>query len=354
MRDKPLVIEHLCHSYGNQPVLNDINIELQPGEFLSILGCSGSGKTTLLRTITGLIKPDSGKMMIADLKVLDNGREKVPTEKRQVGFVFQDYALFPHLTVYDNIAFGLKLNKKDCHARVMELLTLTGMQAFARRRPEELSGGQQQRVAIARALAPHPRLLLLDEPFANVDANLRQALGEELQILVRNQGVSVILVTHDRNEALALADRVMIIDASHGAGSSIAQTGTPEMVYHRPVTQAVAALTGPVSFMPATAYGDAADTAFGTLNLLINTQGEGYIMLRPEMASFTECAQGDVRVIARLFQGHAYRLLCQTQHGNIFALSQSPPDLGACGTIKIMDPCWFLTGKTGKESLICE
>ncbi|MEE9452142.1 MAG: ABC transporter ATP-binding protein, partial [Gammaproteobacteria bacterium] len=314
------------------------------GEFLSILGSSGSGKTTLLRSIAGLSQPYCGRIYVDNRLVCDQGKEIVPTEKRQVGLVFQDYALFPHLSVYNNIAFGLKQDKKTCQRRVDELLGIMGMRVFAQCKPYALSGGQQQRVALARALAPRPKLLLLDEPFANVDANLRQALGEELQILVRSQGVSVILVTHNRNQALALADRVIVLAAKQKQGASIVQVDTPEMVYHRPSDQRVAEITGPASFIPATATGNTAQTAYGDIELLAAIRGEGQLLLRPEMVQFNENKQGHAEVIARLFLGHTYRLLCKTAHGNLFAYGQRPIALGARGDIEIKPPCWFLGG----------
>lgn len=356
-KGSPLIISHLSHVYDHHQVLNNVNISLLEGEFLSILGTSGSGKSTLLRVIAGLTIPTEGQVTIAGKLVFADGKELVPAERRQVGLVFQDYALFPYLTVWENIAFGLSRSvigryKEGNNKRVAELLELIGMQQFAKHKPSELSGGQQQRVALARALAAYPKLLLLDEPFSNVDATLRQALGDELQMLVRSQGVTVILVTHDRIEAFALADRVAILQDLNAQGSHIVQCGAPEQVYYCPFSQSVAKLTGPASFVPAQAQGDSAKTAFGNVALRNRSYGQGILVFRPEMVSFELASNGEAEVVARLFQGHSYRLLCRTPHGDCLASSVQAVELGTRGKVTINQMGWMLFDKTMSRSYV--
>lgn len=341
---EPLVIKHLSHTYRLQPVFVELNLTIHPGEFLAVLGPSGCGKSTLLRAIAGLVKPEKGTIYLNNRCVIQDGREYVPVERRHVGLVFQDYALFPQQTVAENIAFGLYgWPKPAIQQRVSELLCLVGLSALSQRRPSELSGGQQQRVALARALAPRPRLLLLDEPFANVEANLRQTLGEELQILTRREGVSVLLVTHDRSEAFALADRIAIMEPGE-YGSRLMQCGTPEYVYHYPVNRTVAQMGGAVSFIPGEAVGKIAETYLGPIPLVNQVTGKGVAVVRPEMARFIPDQEGTTEIIARQFQGGTYRLLCRTQQGRVFAefAEREPPALGAIGRIAINEPCWWL------------
>lgn len=343
----PLEINHLDYEYPQRPLFRDINIALKKGEFLSILGASGCGKTTLLRAIAGLVTPQQGTILIAGNKVLENGKETIAIENRRVGFVFQDYALFPYQTVQQNIAFGLtQKNKQEkllAQSRVAELLDLVGMQAFADRYPSDLSGGQQQRVAIARALAPKPALLLLDEPFANVDTAYRQILSEQLQKLMQHERMSVILVTHDRYEALALADHVAVLEQQEN-GTVLRQHDTPERVYHCPINKAVAQMVGLVSFVPAVAKGDMAETALGNIPLASHFIGEGWVAIRPEMAVFKPETSGSCKVIARSFHGHCYRLTCQTSVGEILVEWNylEMPAFGQCGEIEFIQPCWFL------------
>lgn len=347
MSDFPLVIKNLQHAYQDLVVFTDLNLTVKPGEFVAVLGPSGCGKTTLLRAIAGLAHPQNGSIYLAGKCVFEGGRQKIPAEQRHVGLVFQDYALFPFQTVRENIAFGLRQRsadkEKDVQARVDELLRLIDMEAYADRHPAKLSGGQQQRVAIARALATRPQLLLLDEPFANVDTTLRQNLSEQLQMLVRSQGVSVLLVTHDCSEALALSDRVAILDPC-GDTTKIAQFDTPEHIYHHPSNRCVAEFLGPAGFIPGEARNGVASTAFGEIALSNKVEGKVDLVLRPEMVSFTENPSGQCEVLARSFQGHVYRLLCKTPVGHIFAETSymKTPELGTKGEITIKQPCWAL------------
>ncbi|MFU8797408.1 MAG: ABC transporter ATP-binding protein [Gammaproteobacteria bacterium] len=323
-----LRLHQLTCVYNNKTVFNNINLHIEPGEFVAILGPSGCGKSTLLRAIAGLIQPQTGEVNLG-------GR---------VGLVFQDYALFPHKTVYENIAFGLhSASAPFITSRVEELLSLIDMTAFSDKKPHQLSGGQQQRVAIARALAPRPTLLLLDEPFANVDHTLTQTLSEALQLLTQHEKVSVLLVTHDWSEAFSLADRMAILEPSEH-GSRIVQDDTPQYIYQRPINSYVATLFGSTTLIPGIATDYLAETALGVLPLATSAMGPGYLVLRSEMASFREHPDGNVTVLARQFQGRSYRVLCETLIGKLLAetASTTPPAVGARGYVNIQQPCWWV------------
>ncbi len=232
-----LTFEGLGKSYGEVEVVRDISLMIAEGEFVSLLGPSGCGKTTILRMVAGLVEPSRGRILI--------GRDDVtnlPPNKRGLGLVFQSYALFPHMTVFENVAFGLRRRKvagTELDKRVREALGMVRLAAFGERYPRQLSGGQQQRVAIARALAPHPRVLLFDEPLSNLDAQLRDEMQIELKRLQRNLGITTLFVTHDQGEALSLSDRVGVM-----AKGVMQQFAAPEEIYHRPATGFVASFIG--------------------------------------------------------------------------------------------------------------
>lgn len=343
---EPLKIKHLSCHYQH-PIFHELDLSVKSGEFMAIFGPSGCGKSTLLRAIAGLVMPTQGSIEIAGQCVTENGKNIIPVEKRRVGLVFQDYALFPFQTVAENIGFGLpqktaeeKIAKK---ARVNELLTLTHMTHLANRLPYQLSGGQQQRVALARALAPRPQLLLLDEPFANVDITLRAQLISALQQLVQHEQVSVIFVTHDRNEAFALAHRVAIL-MPRDTGSEIVQCDAPEIVYQEPVHRDVALLVGAAFLLPAVAKGDVAQTPLGLVTLQNPQTGNGEVVVRPEMATFIPDPTGDATIVHSTFQGCHYHLLCDTPGGQLYTetRSKTPPAIGSKGIVKIIEPCWYL------------
>ena len=232
-----LTFEGLGKSYGEVEVVRDVSLTIAEGEFVSLLGPSGCGKTTILRMVAGLVEPSRGRILI--------GREDVtalPPNRRGLGLVFQSYALFPHMTVFENVAFGLRRRKvagAELDRRVREALGMVRLSALGERYPRQLSGGQQQRVAIARALAPHPRVLLFDEPLSNLDAQLRDEMQIELKRLQRNLGITTLFVTHDQGEALSMSDRVGVM-----AKGVMQQFAAPEDIYHRPATGFVASFIG--------------------------------------------------------------------------------------------------------------
>ncbi|MCR4265875.1 ABC transporter ATP-binding protein [Nitratireductor sp. ZSWI3] len=232
-----LDLKELTLAYGKTIAVDRLNLPIRKGELIALLGPSGCGKTTTMRAITGLLKPASGTITL-------DGRDitRLPANKREVGLVFQSYALFPHLSVFENVAFGLRLRKlpsAEINRQVGDGLALVGLSRFHNRKPAELSGGQQQRVALARSLVMQPKVLLLDEPLSNLDARLRLEMRTELQRVQRESGVTMVFVTHDQNEALALADRIVVMKDGR-----IEQLGSPEDVYNRPVSRFVADFVG--------------------------------------------------------------------------------------------------------------
>ena len=233
-------IDGLSKSFGDFAALQDVSLEVPEGSLTALLGPSGSGKSTLLRIVAGLETPDAGTVSIDGADV-----SHVPAQKRGIGFVFQHYAAFTHMSVRENVAFGLRIRKRpgdEINARVEELLALVGLTKWAQQRPSQLSGGQRQRMALARALAVAPRVLLLDEPFGALDATVRAELRAWLRRLHDEQGVTTVLVTHDQEEAMEVADRIAVMNAG-----SIEQVGSPREIYDRPANEFVMGFVGPVS-----------------------------------------------------------------------------------------------------------
>ncbi len=240
---EPISIASLTKTYpgGAAPALKAVSLDVAPGTFLVLLGPSGSGKTTLLRCLAGIERIDSGQLLIG-ARTMADGRAHVPPEQRDLSMVFQDYALWPHLTALDNVAFALRrrrLGRSECRARAALMLERVGLDNFARRYPNELSGGQQQRVALARALIADTGLILCDEPLSNLDADLRERMRVEISSLVREAGATTVYITHDQAEAFALADHIGVLEEG-----VLVQAGTPEEVYNHPATPFVARFTG--------------------------------------------------------------------------------------------------------------
>ncbi|MCH2172875.1 ABC transporter ATP-binding protein [Myxococcota bacterium] len=313
-----LELRSISHSFGGSTVLEDLTLSVQTGELVSILGSSGSGKSTLLRSVAGFVTPTSGSIWLAGQNVVSDGEERISPEERRVGMLFQDFALFPHMTVFENIEFGIR-GQSGAERRVDELLELIGLPQYGTRMPPSLSGGQQQRVALARALAPRPTILLLDEPFANLDSSLRADMGRELVKILKREELGSLLVTHDCDEALGLSDRIAILDTADGGPSRFLQVGTPEMVYRNPASAEVAALTGRVSFL---------DDGSGSLRVI-----------RPEEAEFSVSRSGVGRVLDRRYRGGVWELMIQLPEGKVLVdqpeRSRDAPEIGSMGNLHL-------------------
>jgi len=302
-----LLLDGIGHRYSTNWVLRDVNLNLQRGSITAIIGPSGEGKTTLLRIISGFEVPTEGSVTIAGRRVTGTGVVQVPPEKRGVTIVPQEGALFPHLSVAGNVAFGLRHRRSEqSKRRIAEVLEMVGLAGYEKHRPSELSGGMQQRVALARALAPSPELVLLDEPFAALDLGLRDQVREETVRALRNSGATALWVTHDQQEALATADRVAVL-----LGGTIVQTDEPSAIYRRPVSRAVAEFVGEVVVVTGrvTAYGDRAECALGTHLTLDESHQPGvvHLVIRPEQLEIVTGASSSLcsaTVLATKFFGH--------------------------------------------------
>lgn len=287
-----LRVEGISKRFDGSVAVDDVSFELADHELLALVGPSGCGKSTLLRILAGLLPTESGTVELGGA-VVDDGRRAVPPEGRRVGLVFQEHALFPHLTVARNIGFGVR--EGDRAARVAEMLDLVGLTDYDGRYPHELSGGERQRVALARALAPRPALLLLDEPFASLDPNLRSRVRDDVAAILRSTRTPAILVTHDQNEALAVGDRVAVMRAGR-----IVQIDTPERVFHEPVNRFVAAFMGEASFLPwHVAAGEIVGIADGAAPAPL-------AMVRPDDLTFTIEPDGAASVDAAEFRGSSW------------------------------------------------
>ncbi len=294
-------LKGVSRAFGRVRAVSDLNFAIEAGEFFSVLGPSGCGKTTTLRLIAGLERPDQGTVTIGDDVVADC-RCWVSPERRGVGIVFQDYALFPHLTVAQNVGFGLKgWSRQAMHHRVTELLALVGLEGLDVRYPHELSGGQSQRVALARSLAPAPRVMLLDEPFSNLDADLREELRTQTRRILKERGTTTILVTHEQEEAFALSDRVGVLDRG-----CLQQVGTPPDVYHRPATRFVADFVGKADFVPGVVGARGVTAAIGTFPLAGSNWERGCLvelMIRPDDVDFVVDPDGPACISGVRFLG---------------------------------------------------
>jgi iron(III) transport system ATP-binding protein len=298
----------VSRSYGLVRAVKDLDLAVTRGEILALLGPSGCGKTTTLRLIAGFESPGSGTVEVDGRTVTGPGIN-VPPEKRRVGMVFQDYALFPHLSVEQNVAYGLPGGKKR-KGRVAEVLALAHLDGLGGRMPHELSGGQQQRVALARALAPEPAVVLLDEPFSNLDASLRARVRSEMREILRDAGATAVFVTHDQEEALSLADEVAVM-----MNGVVVQSAPPETLYHHPATREVASFVGEANFIPGTVENGHVSCALGDIPILGDGEGEVEVMLRPEALVLRALPNGQATVEDREFYGHDQLLKLRLDSG---------------------------------------
>ncbi|CAN5777733.1 ABC transporter ATP-binding protein [soil metagenome] len=292
-----LELREVSKRFGGVVALDSVRLQVPAGELLAVVGPSGCGKSTMLRAVAGLLAIDAGQ-------IWTNGREVagprtfVPPERRDVGVVFQDLALFPHLDVAANVSFGLQRRVTARGRRVHEVLELVGLDGLGRRYPHELSGGEQQRVALARALAPHPAVVLLDEPFSHLDRNLRTLVREHTVDVLHAAGATGVFVTHDQEEALAAGDRVAVMRAG-----SLEQVAAPEEVFHNPTSRFVATFLGEADFVAGERLGDHAYTAFGALPVTTPGAGPCQVMLRPHEVTMEPADTGSAVVTRTEFRG---------------------------------------------------
>jgi iron(III) transport system ATP-binding protein len=327
-------LDRVGKTFGKTEAVRDAHLCVERGEIVAVLGPSGCGKTTLLRLIAGFEEPDGGRIEIDGVPVAGAG-SWVPPEHRRVGMVFQDYALFPHLTVAANVCFGLPRRQRS--ARLSELLALVGLEGLEQRFPHELSGGEQQRVALARALAPSPRLVLLDEPWSNIDPQLRSLLRGEIAGILRSVGVTGVLVTHDREEAFSLADRIALMREG-----TIVQEGTPEELYLAPSDRWAAEFVGAGNFLTGRSDGNAVDTLLGRLSHAAGpSAAEVEVLVRPEQLELEPDPAGTAEVVAREFRGHD--IFYRVRLDGIELVSQRPSTevvpLGARVSIRLHQGC---------------
>ncbi|MCF8778735.1 ABC transporter ATP-binding protein [Vibrio sp. IRLE0018] len=330
-----LSIKNLTCQYDAQTVLESLSLEVEQGQIVCLLGASGCGKTTLLKAIAGLLPLSAGEMSL-NCMMIDNGEHWVPPEQRNIGMIFQDYALFPHLTVAENVAFGLRGISTDARqSKVKEMLELVHLSPFADRYPHQLSGGQQQRVAIARSLAYKPDLLLLDEPFSNIDTQVRHELIAEIRKIFKQQGVTAIFVTHSREEAFAFADKMAVMN--HGV---IEQYGTASELYYKPSSKFVADFLGGGSYLPAKRLSESEfETHLGVVeataqqSILINEQCE--LLLRPQHIQISAAEESSIRIMEQQFMGDHCRYVIEANGNKLLASSAEALNIGQMVSVKV-------------------
>jgi iron(III) transport system ATP-binding protein len=348
MSDPLLSVQQLTKRFGPDapPVVHDVSIDVADGAIFGILGPSGCGKTTTLRCVAGFERATEGTVDMRG-RTLSGPGVHVPPEAREVGIVFQDYALFPHLSVLENVAFGVQAGTRaEQTERAREALEMVGLGNLEDRRPQHLSGGQQQRVALARTLAPAPDLLLLDEPFSNLDALLREETRQEVRQLLKDKGMSAVLVTHDQEEALSFADRLAVM-----RGGQIDQVGTPEDVYYGPRTLFVAQFLGRTNLLLSQAAGAEADTPLGQVRLDREAEGTVLVSLRPEHLTLTapETVDGPIgTIVGRAFKGHdiTYRVRCDGSEYLVHTDNRVSYEPGDTVAIRSLEPAVVLESRS--------
>lgn len=338
----PLVVEGLEKRFGEVRALDGVSLTLDEGELLAVVGPSGCGKSTLLRAVAGLVVPDAGRVSLAGMLV-DDGTTRIPPEGRGTGLVFQEHALFPHLTVADNVAFGIRKKARGRGAarqRVGEMLELVGLPDHGGRYPHELSGGERQRVALARALAPSPALMLFDEPFASIDHNLRVRLRADVVEALRRTGTPAVFVTHDQTEALAIGDRIAVMRRGR-----IVQIDTPATVFHQPADRFVGGFMGDASFLPISNGDRGLRTTLGAVNgddLATGADNGGRVvaMVRPDDLVFVSSDDGDATVETVEYQGSGWLFTVRLADGAAVLVAAShldPPEPGTRGRVELVE-----------------
>jgi iron(III) transport system ATP-binding protein len=318
MEPSAVSVVGLQKSFDGTQVLREISLDVDAGEVLALLGPSGCGKTTLLRVIAGLERPDLGSVAIADREMV-GPRTWVKPEHRSVGMVFQDWALFPHLDVAGNVGYGLDRGDR-AGSRVSETIEMVGLAGLESRAPATLSGGQQQRVALARALAPQPSVLLLDEPFSNLDSAMRVAIRTEVHRLLAELGITSIFVTHDQEEAFVLGDQVAVLNDGR-----IEQIGSPREIYERPASRWIAGFVGSVNLLSGVARAGVAATTLGDIRLDADVDGDVDVLVRPEHLEISAGSNGTVELVE--FYGHDVMVVVTLAGGERVEV-RAAPDIG--------------------------
>lgn len=316
-----LQVNQIEVSYGKTQVVKQVSFSLAEGQIGCLLGPSGCGKTTILLTIAGFQQPTRGQISIND-SVVNDSKTFVPPEKRKVGMVFQDYALFPNMSVEDNVRFGIaSLPKAEQAARIEELLSLVGLTHLAKVYPHQLSGGQQQRVALARAMAPRPSILLLDEPFSNLDVELREQLATEIRQILKKENVTAILVTHDQHEAFAMADNICVVHQGQ-----IQQQDSPVNLYRSPANRFVASFIGEgVLIDGEVTEENRLKTELGSIPFAPTSDAQFEVLIRPDHVQINDMAEIKAKVKSRTFRGSSYLYELTLASGKT-VLSQLPSD----------------------------
>ena len=309
-------------SYDEEQVLFDFNLDVWKGSITGILGSSGSGKTTALRLIAGFDRPDAGIIEMKN-EVIVSDEVWLPPEKRNIGMVFQDYALFPHLTVEKNIAFGLGKNDLE-QGRLKEVIDMCNLSGLINKFPQELSGGQQQRVALARALAPNPEVILLDEPFTSLDAQMARVLRDEVVELLKNTETTAIIVTHDQEEALSVCDVVSVLEKG-----KIIQSSTPQEIYLNPVSKTVANSVGDPNILKGFSIDGKVETSLGTF--VSAYEGALDVSIRPECIELNLDSEGSYIVKECTFYGHDQVISFQNSKGEVFRARSLPNTIYEAG-----------------------
>lgn len=349
-----VTITGVTKSFGNVTVLQEFNQKFEDGEFITLLGPSGCGKTTMLRLIAGFEKPSSGEIYIGD-KLVSSEKEFLPPEKRGIGMVFQSYAVWPHMNVFDNIAYPLKvqkINKNEIEERVNQVLKIVHLEQYKDRFPSELSGGQQQRVALGRALVAQPEILLLDEPLSNLDAKLREEMRYEIKEITKKLKITVIYVTHDQIEAMTMSDRIVLINKGE-----VQQVAPPQEIYSKPKNMFVANFVGKVDFITGKVEESKILLDNSNNQTLPNTssfKGKVVVAIRPENAILSDDGEITGKVYSKFYLGDYNDLRVEIGNGNILrmiarASTYNTLNEGDEVKIKILD--YFIFEDDGKDQI---